>query len=213
MKILAYIRVSTVEQASNGDSLATQRQQVAGYAMMNGWEIGEIFVEAGVSGSIPLAERPEGARLLAAAGKGDIVITSKLDRMFRSAADALATLEALKLGGIGLHMIDLGGDVVNNGVSKLVFTILSAVAESERDRLRQRIKEVKAHLRTQNAYAGGKPPYGWDVVDGRLVENPKQQEALAEMRIMRSAGQSYEAIAKLIGKDKKSVARMLQRAE
>jgi DNA invertase Pin-like site-specific DNA recombinase len=129
MRVYGYVRVSTAEQASNGDSLDTQRQQITGYAMMKGWEIAQFFVEGGVSGSVPLAERPEGQPLLAGAGKGDVIITSRLDRAFRSAADALATLEELKADGVALHMIDLGGDVCGNGISKLVFTILSAVAE------------------------------------------------------------------------------------
>jgi DNA invertase Pin-like site-specific DNA recombinase len=45
----------------------------------------------------------------------------------------------LKKDKIGLHLIDLGGDVCGNSISKLVFTILSAVAENERDRIRERI--------------------------------------------------------------------------
>src|SRR5580704_16251083 len=57
--------------------------------------------------------------------------TAKLDPMFRSALDALDVLAKMKHAGISLHMIDLGGDVTNNGVSKLVLTILSAVAEAE----------------------------------------------------------------------------------
>ena len=74
----------------------------------------------------------------AAAKAGDVVITPKLDRMFRSALDALDVLARLKDRGVSLHMIDLGGDVTGNGISKLVFTILSAVAEAERDRTRER---------------------------------------------------------------------------
>jgi DNA invertase Pin-like site-specific DNA recombinase len=89
--------------------------------MMKGWKLADIFIEAGVSGSVPLAERPEGHRLLQAVSKGAIVITAKLDRMFRSAADALVTLEELKRQGVALHMIDLGGDVTGNGISKMVF--------------------------------------------------------------------------------------------
>ena len=65
-KVFGYIRVSTAEQATNGDSLETQRQQITGYAMMKGWTVAEFFVEGGVSGSVPLADRPEGRRLLAA---------------------------------------------------------------------------------------------------------------------------------------------------
>src|SRR5579883_964103 len=107
MKVYGYVRVSTAEQANAGLSLDTQRQQITGYAMMKGWDVAEFFVEAGVSGSVPLADRPEGQRMLTAIGPGDVVITAKLDRAFRSAADALGTLEQLKDDKIGLHMIDL----------------------------------------------------------------------------------------------------------
>ena len=118
MQVFGYCRVSTTEQADDGVSLAAQKQQIAGYAMMKGWKLADVFIEAGVSGSVPLAERPEGRRLLEAVSKGAVVITAKLDRMFRSAADALVTLEELKSQGVALHMIDLGGDVTGNGISK-----------------------------------------------------------------------------------------------
>ena len=78
MPVFGYVRVSTAEQANNGDSLDTQRQQITGYAMMKGWEVNEFFIERGVSGSVPLADRPEGARLLAVLKAGDVVITSRL---------------------------------------------------------------------------------------------------------------------------------------
>ena len=175
-----------------------QRQQVTGYAMMKGWEIAEFFVEAGVSGSVPLADRPEGQRLLAAAKPGDIIITPRLDRAFRSAADALGTLEELKEQAIGLHMIDLGGDVCGNGISKLVFTILSAVAENERDRIRERIRDVKRHLASQGIYGGGKRPFGYDVIDGRLVPNPTEQAALARMIQLRKEGVALRQIGSTV---------------
>jgi hypothetical protein len=73
--------------------------------------------------------------------------------MFRSALDALDMLEQFKARGIGLHMIDLGGDVTGNGISKLVFAILSAVAEAERDRIRERIAAVKADQRIRRQWA------------------------------------------------------------
>jgi putative DNA-invertase from lambdoid prophage Rac len=139
MKVFGYCRVSTAVQATNGESVDTQKQQITGYAMIKGWTVAGFFIETGVSGSVPLAERPEGARLIAAAAKGDAIISPKLDRMFRSASDALTTLEELKAEGIALHLIDLGGDVTGNGIGKLTFTILAAVAESERDRIRERI--------------------------------------------------------------------------
>ena len=81
--------------------------------------------------------------------------------MFRSALDALRVLERLHAQKIGLHMLDLGGDVTGNGISKLVFTILSAVAEAERDRIRERIVDIKRDQRRQGRYLGGIVPFGY----------------------------------------------------
>ncbi len=219
MRVYGYGRVSTTEQASKGDSLATQRQQVTGYGMMKAWQIAEFFTDKGVSGSIPLAERPEGRRLLETAKKGDVIITAKLDRAFRSAADALGTLEELKDQGVGLHMIDLGGDVCGNGISKLVFTILSAVAENERDRIRERIRDVKRHLASKGVYGGGRTPFGFDVVDGNLVPKAKEQAAIARMTALRKGGDTFREICRVIKREFKAdlppmtIKRILDRAQ
>src|SRR5215217_127358 len=167
--------------------------------MMKGWTVDGFFIEAGVSGSVPLAERPEGQRLLAVVKPGDVIVTPKLDRMFRSASDALGTLEELKDQGIGLHMIDLGGDVCGNGISKLVFTILSAVAENERERIRERIRDVKRHLAAQGIYTGGKRQFGYDVIGGRLVPNAEEQAAISKMRRIKDEGACLRAIAEAVG--------------
>ena len=60
-KVFGYLRVSTAEQATNGESLDTQRQQVAGYAMMKGWQVAEFFIEGGRSG-LDAARRSAGGR-------------------------------------------------------------------------------------------------------------------------------------------------------
>lgn len=195
----AYTRVSTDRQANEGESLGAQERTVAGYAMMHGMTIDRVFSERGVSGSKPLADRPEGAALLAALQPGDVVITAKLDRLFRSANDALANLDALKKKGVSLHMIDLGGDVTGNGIAKLVFTILSAVAEAERDRIRERISTVKADQKGRGRYLGGKRPFGFRADDnGGLVEVAGEQEAIATIRALKAEGKSLRAIAEII---------------
>jgi putative DNA-invertase from lambdoid prophage Rac len=217
VRIFGYSRVSTAEQADEGVSLAAQAQQITGYAMMKGWQVDEHFVERGVSGSTPLADRPEGKRLLATIGKGDVVVSAKLDRAFRSAADALAVLEELKDQGVDLHLIDLGGSVVANGVSKMVFTILAAVAEGERDRIRERIRDAKRHLTSQGVFSGGIRPFGYDIVpDGdirRLVPNPVEMSVIDRMRSMRRDGATYRAIGAVTGHGPKSVQRILERME
>jgi putative DNA-invertase from lambdoid prophage Rac len=191
-----YARVSTTMQADEGESLDVQQRQLAGYAQMKGLTIDRVFVERGVSGSKPLGDRPQGSALLAALQAGDVVITAKLDRMFRSALDALDVLRRLKQAGVSLHMIDLGGDTTGNGVSKLVFTILSAVAEAERDRTRERITEVKRDQRQRGRYLGGRPPFGWRIGDaGELVPVPEQQAAIRRMRKLKDQGLALRVIA------------------
>ena len=153
------------------------------------------FVERGVSGSVPLDERPEG-KTLAILKPGDVIITPKLDRMFRSALNALGVLEGLKQQGVSLHMIDLGGDVTGNGISKLVFTILSAVAEAERDRIRERIADVKRDQKTRGRFLGGSRPFGWQIAaDGSLEPLESERKALLAVRRMQKAGKSLRTIA------------------
>lgn len=180
--------------------------------MMKGWSVDGVFVEAGVSGSVPLADRPGGAKLLQTVEAGDVIITPKLDRMFRSASDALGTLEEMKSQGVALHMIDLGGDVCGNGISKLVFTILSAVAENERDRIRERIRDVKRNLAGQGIYNGGRRPIGFEVGEGgRLVPVKAEQELLRTIQSMRAAGAGIREVARAVGRQPTTVKRILDR--
>lgn len=199
MKIYGYTRVSTDRQADEGESLGAQHRQIQGYTMMKGMEITHVFEERGVSGATALNERPQGAALLAALEPGDVVVTAKLDRMFRSALDALDVLQQLKARGISLHMIDLGGDVTGNGISKLVFTILSAVAEAERDRIKERIRDMKRDQKERHRYLGGFVPFGLKVGDeGELAPDPVAQAAIATMVEARAAGQSLRQCAELV---------------
>ena len=89
MAVYGYCRVSTARQATDGESLDVQRRQIEGYAHMHRLTLRGVTVEEGVSGSIPVHERPKGGPLFAKLRKGDVVVAPKLDRLFRSALDAL----------------------------------------------------------------------------------------------------------------------------
>src|SRR5262245_63504524 len=158
MAVYGYCRVSTLAQAEDGESLETQRRQIQGRAMQEGWMIDEVFVERGVSGSKPFGDREQGAALLARLQPGDLVVAAKLDRMFRSALDALQTCDRFQRDGISLFLLDLGGDVTGNGVAGLFMKIAAAFAEFERDRLRERIRDVKVDQRKRWFYLGWSPP-------------------------------------------------------
>jgi DNA invertase Pin-like site-specific DNA recombinase len=196
MAVYGYCRVSTARQASEGESLEVQRRQIDGYAHMHGLALDEIVIEEGVSGSVPVLERPKGGALFARLKKGDAVIAPKLDRLFRSALDALTVVEDMRKRGVSLHLLDLGGDISGNGLSKLFLTIAAAFAEAERDRIRERITQVKRDQRDRGRYLGGTVPFGYRRgAGGELVPHDAEQRAIREMTRLRRQGTPLRAIA------------------
>jgi putative DNA-invertase from lambdoid prophage Rac len=197
--VYGYVRVSTMRQASEGESLEVQQRQLEGYALMHAMTIDEVIVEEGVSGSVPVMDRPKGGKLFARLERRDIVIAAKLDRLFRSALDALKVVEDLRQRGVALHLLDLGGDISGNGLSKLFLTIAAAFAEAERDRIRERVSQSKADQRKRGRYLGGIVPFGYRRGEsGELVAHEAEQEAIREMAALRAQGRPLRAIAEAV---------------
>ena len=202
MATYGYCRVSTIDQADNGNGLDVQKSRIEGEAQSKGTEpIKQFFIDKGISGGKPLADRPNGKRLLDTLKEGDTVIALKLDRMFRNAGDAVQQLEGFKKRKIRLFLLDMG-EVTGNGIAAMVFTILSAVAQFERERIAERISESKALARSQMRYTGGVVPYGFDVIENEgkkyLKENPEQAKIITEILKLRDDGLSYKKIAKAV---------------
>jgi DNA invertase Pin-like site-specific DNA recombinase len=101
--------------------------------------------------------RPELAAMIRFARKGDAVHVMKLDRLARNAKDALDIADQLQAKGAGLVIHDIGGMDINSDVGRLIYTVLAAVAEMERKRIRQRQKEGIAHAKAQGKHLGRKP--------------------------------------------------------
>jgi putative DNA-invertase from lambdoid prophage Rac len=199
LAVYGYVRVSTARQANEGESLEVQQRQIEGYALMHGLTLAGVMVEEGVSGSVPVEDRPVGGGLFVKLQRGDIVIAAKLDRLFRSGLDALKVVESLKTRGVKLHLLDLGGDIAGNGLSKLFLTIAAAFAEAERDRIRERIGQVKADQKARGRYLGGKVPFGFRLGEsGELVPHEAEQEAICEMVALRAQGKALRAIAEAV---------------
>ena len=199
-RAFGYARVSTDMQADSGISLDEQRRKIEARCSENGWNLEWIYVDAGVSGSTPLGHRPEGAKLLATVRPGDVVIAARMDRCFRSALDALRTIEDFKRRKISLWLLDLG-DVSGNGVSELIVTVLAAVAQFERTLISERIKDAKRNLRRGNRHQGGSRPFGYRFgrANGHgkareLIPDPIEQAAIADIVAMRTEGKSLMVI-------------------
>lgn len=205
MGVYGYARVSTLAQAREGESLEAQSRQIHAYAVSKGLDLSadDIFVEAGVSGGVEFQQRPEGARLFNLVQKGDLIIFPKLDRAFRNTRNALNVLHDLKERGAHIHFIDLGGDVTGNGIGAIVFTILSAFATFEKERIATRIREVKQIKKAQGKFTGGRRAFGYDVVDLVKIPKPEEQKVIAEMKALRKKGESFRGIEKWLSEKKK----------
>jgi putative DNA-invertase from lambdoid prophage Rac len=202
MSTYGYVRVSTLQQANEGESLEAQLRQIKSYTELKGYSIPpeNLITEKGVSGSLEFEKRPEGSKLFASLERGDVLVFSKLDRAFRNTRNALNTLHELKLRGVSVHFIDLGGDVTNDGIGSVIFTILSAFATFERERIATRIREVKQVQKTEGKFLGGFTRFGYSVEGDKLVPNPDQQAIIKQMKVMRRRGMSLRRISKWLGK-------------
>jgi DNA invertase Pin-like site-specific DNA recombinase len=203
-----YARVSTAEQAADDrTSLEEQDRIIRGAALAHG--IGaydlQIFTDAGVSGSIPLKDRPQGKRLLEAQ-KGDTIIASKLDRLFRNALDALIVYEDLKERGVDLVLFEYGFTPItsDNSLAKLFFGILTTFADFERTRIRERLLEGKRAKKAKGGHVGGEAPLGYRIVgaerEARLEIDPNEQEILRVVDTCDAQMTAYQVARVLNGK-------------
>lgn len=208
---VVYCRVSTEEQAAEGVSL--QQQQEAGtlYAKSRGFTLQGggppvatgVLVERGVSGGTPLIDRPEGRKLAAMIRSGKVghVIATKLDRLFRSAADSAAWVAELDKYGVSLHLLDLGGSAVDTSTTsgRLVVGVLSQVAEMVRGTIKDNTRNAMRFKASRLEYCGGDAPYGYRIADPKadpimLVEVQAEQHAIQLARELRRSGLSYRKI-------------------
>lgn len=192
-----YCRVSSEEQALAGASIPAQEERIRAYASLAGLTLSRVFVDEGVSASVPLAERPAGKELVQALARGEAahVVAIKLDRLFRDALDALATIRAWDSQGIALHLVDQGGASINTrtALGQFVLLILAGVAEMERALIRERTKTV-LDFKKRNGEVWNHEPFGFRRDGKRLVPDPDELEALAVAQELRARGYSIRAI-------------------
>ena len=207
--LVGYCLVSTQDQAAdNRTSLAEQERIIRGIAMVKGVDKMDVtlYSDPGVSGATPLRFRPEGKKLLNEMQPGDIVVASKLDRMFRAASDALACAELMKEREVSLILVDMGADpVTGNGMAKCFFTMAAAFAELERSTIAERMSNGKAAKRAKGGHTGGEAPYGLRIIghgrDSRIEVNEEEQKLVELIARLRLRGESLTKIQRRLIKD------------
>ncbi|RKP44741.1 recombinase family protein [Pararobbsia silviterrae] len=125
-----YARVSTAEQTTANQVTEVQSH---GFAV----DQRRIVAET-ISGSVNASERPGFAKLLDRLEEGDVLIVTKLDRLGRNAMDVRQTVENLASLGVRVHCLALGGVDLTSAAGKMTMSVITAVAEFERDLLIER---------------------------------------------------------------------------
>src|SRR5258708_7735621 len=149
MAVAVYLRVSTEEQRER-QSIATQRDFAKRYCELHQLEVFRVYSEEGVSGTIALDRRPEGAQLLADAQqhKFDQILIYKLDRLGRETRLILNAVAELEKLGVRIRSMTEEFDT-GSATGRLMLTMLSGFAAHERDTLRER--SVAGTLRVPKA--------------------------------------------------------------
>ncbi|MBZ0209266.1 MAG: recombinase family protein [Hyphomicrobium sp.] len=169
---LGYCRVSTEDQ-TKGESLEIQRSRIETICAAERLALAAIYVEEGISGSRPFSARPEGAKLLQTAKRGDVIVALRLDRMFRNTSDALDTAAALNAHGVKLYLADMRGYIAGDAAGELHFSMLASFATFERKRIAERIRDSKRSLTARGVYGGGDAPFGYRKVPSASGETTR----------------------------------------
>ena len=179
VKVYIYTRVSTTIQIE-GYSLDAQKARMKAFAEYNDYEIVGEYEDAGKSGK-SIEGRAEFNRMLEdiKSGKDGVsfVLVFKLSRFGRNAADVLSTLQVMQDFGVNLVCVEDGIDS-SKDAGKLMISVLSAVAEIERENIRVQTMEGRIQKAREGKWNGGFAPYGYQLENGQLIINEEEAKAI-----------------------------------
>ena len=178
-KVYIYTRVSTAMQI-DGYSLDAQKARMKAFADYNDYEIVGEYEDAGKSGK-SIEGRFEFNRMMEdiKSGKDGVafVLVFKLSRFGRNAADVLSTLQIMQDFGVNLICVEDGIDS-SKDAGKLMISVLSAVAEIERENIRVQTMEGRIQKAREGKWNGGFAPYGYQLASGKLEINEEEAPAI-----------------------------------
>jgi len=227
--IYGYCRVSTIEQAENGISVDTQQELITEFVRDKfNKEVSEWFIDAGVSGTVPILERARCREMTDVMDEYDVIVSTRIDRLSRSCNDLLATIPKLEACGVTLYLCEQFGDMpivypkdvaakgldakydMNSLVNQIMLMVLSAVAEMEFENTKKKFAEGKISWAERGYSIGGSPPFGYCFqeeklkhgnrmkIRKKLVEVPEEQAVLKTIRLARKRGLGARKIAKQV---------------
>lgn len=199
--IALYCRVSTDEQAREGVSLDEQQERLKSYCKAMGWnETPLVFVEDGYSAKN--MDRPHLIKLLNLVKKGAIskVLVTKLDRMSRRLKNLLEVIDLFEEHKVSFISISESFDT-NTPSGRLTLQVLGAVAEFERERIRERVFENMLHGANHGKWLT-QSPYGYNLINKELVINETEAKIVKRVfDLYLNSGFGFYSIAKLLNED------------
>lgn len=171
MQVFGYPRVSTDEQAERGNSLSEQIERMTAYCKAMGWDEPIFFIDDGYSAKD--LNRPELTRMLDRVKndkQGGIILTTKLDRLSRKLFDILSLNEFFNKHGFNYVSATEGFDT-STPAGRLVLQMLGMVAEFERERNSERVRDNMTSIARNTTKVISRPCFGYDIINGEYVIN------------------------------------------
>jgi len=178
--VVGYTRVSTDEQASSGLGLKAQRTLIEAECERRGWELVQVFEDAGASGKA-LSGRPALAEALEAVrgGSAGALVVAKLDRLSRSLLDFASLMEDARREGWALVILDLGVDTTTPS-GEMIANVMATFAQFERRLIGQRTKDALA-VKKREGVKLGRPVAVDNAVAKRIVRERRRGRSLREI--------------------------------
>ena len=208
--IAIYSRVSTIEQAEEGYSIAEQERLLIEYAEKNNLEVYKCYSDRGISGK-NIESRPALKELLkdAEEKKFDMVITWKINRLSRKLSDVLKIVELFERNNIKFKSYSEPFET-NTISGKMQFQMMALIGEYERGTIAQNVKMGMMARAREGKWCGNKV-YGYDLVavegsdnrkrrETRLVINKDEATVIRIMFDMYLNGKGYKAITSYLNK-------------
>ncbi len=187
-RVAIYCRVSTLDQSTDSQLLDLRR-----YVRERGWTIFKEYCDNGISGTTE--SRPALNRLMddAKKRKFDVVLVWRFDRFARSTRHLINALEEFR--NLGIDFVSYQENIdTSSPLGSTIFTIISAVAQLERDIIAER---VKAGLRRAKN-------------SGKQLGRPRASIDLEKLNRLHSEGRSHRQIAAELGLSHATVGRILR---
>ena len=187
-KAVAYCRVSSAAQEER-ETIQNQIDFAKNYCKLNNIELTHIYKDDGVTGTLPIDERPAGIELLKDAkdSKFTLLLVFKLDRLGRATRVILNAVHELDSLGVKVRSMTEPFDT-SDASGRFLLTILAGVADLERSNILQRMELGATRAAKQGKYMGGLPPYGYTVDnEGYLIPNtePIGDTGMTEVDVVR----------------------------